>query len=243
MTKSGFETLLFHQADGLARITLNRPKALNAFNVQMRDELYQVLQVIKLADDIGVVILDGAGDKAFCAGADLTEFLSAPPPVKARQVRFARDVWQLFLSIPQPMIAALHGYVFGSGLEMALACDLRLAAEDTVFGLPEVSLGIIPAAGGTQTLPRTIGRSRALEMLLTDKRLTGQEALDCGLVTRLVPRPELAATAQELAERILSFDGRAVRAAKQAATRGADLPLEEGLRLEKLLAAGLKSGR
>ena len=112
-------------------------------------------------DEIRIVIFKGAGEKAFCAGADLSEFLTAPPPVAARQARFARDIWGLFLSIPQPIIAALHGYVLGSGVEMALCSDIRIASEDVKFGLPEMQLGIIPAAGGTQTLPRTIGQGKA----------------------------------------------------------------------------------
>jgi len=120
--------------------------------------------------------------------ADLSEFLTAPTPIIARQVRWERDVWGLFLSIPQPLIAALYGYVLGSGLEMALCCDLRIASRDVQFGLPEVSLGIIPAAGATQTLPRTIGRARAMDMLLRGQRLNAQEAFAAGLVNRVVSR-------------------------------------------------------
>ncbi len=120
---------------------------------------------IKEDSEVRVVIVKGAGDKAFCAGADLTEFLTAPSPMIARRVRWQRDVWGLFLSLPQPIIAALHGYVLGSGIEIALCCDLRIASDTVQFGLPEVRLGIIPAAGATQTLPRTVGLARALEML------------------------------------------------------------------------------
>jgi enoyl-CoA hydratase/carnithine racemase len=186
------------------------------------------------------VILKGAGEKAFCAGADLSEFLTAPTPIVARQVRFTRDVWGLFLRVPQPLIAALHGYVLGSGIEIALYCDLRICSEDAKFGLPEVGLGIIPAAGGTQTLPRTIGRARALEMMLTNRWLSAEEACRVGLVNRLVPKRDLLAKAEELARRIASFDPRAVRNAKQAVLRGLNLPLSEGLRLERQLASALK---
>ena len=133
----------------------------------MRDELYQVLGAIKDDPEVRVAIFRGAGERAFCAGADLTEFLTAPSPVIARQVRWERDVWGLFLSITKPFIAAVHGYVLGDGIEIALCCDLRLASEDAQFGMPEPGLGIIPAAGGSQTLPRTVGRAKALEMLLT----------------------------------------------------------------------------
>jgi enoyl-CoA hydratase/carnithine racemase len=165
---TNFETLVYEKKDGIAHVTLNRPQAMNTYNIQMRDDLYQILNAIKDDDEVLVSIFKGAGRKAFCAGADLSEFLTAPSPVVARQVRFERDVWGLFLSIPQPLIAALHGYVLGSGIEIALCCDIRIASEDTRFGMPEVSLGIIPAAGGTQTLPRTVGRGKALEMLLAN---------------------------------------------------------------------------
>ncbi|MGD8882225.1 MAG: enoyl-CoA hydratase/isomerase family protein, partial [Desulfobacterales bacterium] len=141
---TAFDTLLYEKQDGVAYVTLNRPEALNAYNIQMRDDLYQILSAIKDDDEVLVAIFKGAGKKAFCAGADLSEFLTAPSPVVARQVRFERDVWRLFLNIPQPLIAALHGYVLGSGIEIALCCDIRIASEDSQFGMPEVGLGIIP---------------------------------------------------------------------------------------------------
>lgn len=238
---SGFETLIYEKKDGIATVSLNRPEALNAYNIQMRDDLYEVLGAIRDDDEVRVGILKGAGDKAFCAGADLSEFLSAPPPVAARKIRFDRDVWRLFLSIPQPLIAALHGYVLGSGLEIALCCDMRIAAADTQFGLPEMGLGIIPAAGGTQTLPRAIGRSRALEMLLTNRWISGQQAFQFHLVNRLVPGEELLATTEKMARRIASFNPAAVRCAKQAVRRGMDMSLRDGLHLEKILALRFKA--
>ncbi len=157
---NGFKTLIYEKKDRIAYVTLNRPQALNVYNIQMRDDLYQVLSAIKDDPEVRVGIFKGAGEKAFCSGADLNEFLTAPSPVVARKVRFGRNVWGLFLSIPQPLIAAVHGYVLGSGIEMALCCDIRIASEDARFGLPEVGLGIIPAAGATQTLPRIIGRAK-----------------------------------------------------------------------------------
>jgi len=238
---SGFETLIYEKKDGIATVSLNRPEALNVYNIQMRDDLYEVLGAIRDDDEVRVGILKGAGDKAFCAGADLSEFLSAPPPVAARKIRFDRDVWRLFLSIPQPLIAALHGYVLGSGLEIALCCDMRIAAADTQFGLPEIGLGIIPAAGGTQTLPRAIGRSRALEMLLTNRWISGQQAFQFHLVNRLVPGEELLATTEKMARRIASFNPAAVRCAKQAVRRGMDMSLRDGLHLEKILAMRFKA--
>ena len=238
---SGFETLIYEKKDGIATVSLNRPEALNAYNIQMRDDLYEVLGAIRDDDEVRVGILKGAGDKAFCAGADLSEFLSAPPPVAARKIRFDRDVWRLFLSIPQQLIAALHGYVLGSGLEIALCCDMRIAAADTQFGLPEMGLGIIPAAGGTQTLPRAIGRSRALEMLLTNRWISGQQAFQFHLVNRLVPGEELLATTEKMARRIASFNPAAVRCAMQAVRRGMDMSLRDGLHLEKILALRFKA--
>ena len=239
---SGFKTLVYEKKEAIAWVTLNRPKALNAYNIQMRDDLYEVLSAIRDDTEVRVVIFRGAGEKAFCAGADLSEFLTAPSPVIARQIRFERDVWGLFLSIPQPLIAALHGYVLGSGIEMALCCDIRIASEDVRFGLPEVGLGIIPAAGGTQTLPRTVGRARALELLLTGRWADAQEAHQMQLVNRVVPRDKLLETAEEMAEKIASYDPLATRFAKQAVIRGLDLSLSEGLYLEKRLASQLAAG-
>jgi enoyl-CoA hydratase len=236
---SDFETIIYEKKERVAYVTLNRPQALNAFSVRMRDDLYEVLGAIKIDDEVRVVVLKGAGDKAFCAGADLTEFLTAPSVIKARRIRTVRDLWRLFLSLSQPLIAALHGYVLGSGMEIALFCDLRIASEDVVFGLPEVSLGIIPGAGGTQTLPRIMGLSRSLDMLLTGRRLNGREAYDAGLVNGVVPRDELLPTVEEMAQRIASFDPAAVKKAKEAILRGSDLSLPDGLSLETRLASGL----
>lgn len=231
-----YHTVIYEKSDNIAYITLNRPQVLNVYNMQMRDELYQILGALKDDDEVVVAILSGRGDKAFCAGADLSEFLTAPPPVIARRVRWERDLWGLFLSLPQPVIGALHGYVLGSGIEIALCCDLRIAAEDASFGLPETGLGIIPAAGVTQTLPRVVGRARALEMLLTTRWIDAEEARNVGLVNQVVPAAQLLAAAEEMAGKIISYHHVAARYAKQALVRGLDLPLPEGLELERRLA-------
>lgn len=240
---SDFETVIYEKRDGIAFVTLNRPEVLNAYNVRMRDELYQVLGAIKDDPDAAAAVFKGAGEKAFCAGADLSEFLTAPSPTIARQIRWERDVWGLFLSLPQPLIAALHGYVLGSGIEMAMCCDIRIASEDTRFGLPEVALGIIPAAGATQTLPRIVGRAAALEMMLTGRRIGAREALDMGLVNRVVAKAELLPAVEEMAGRIASFDPTAVRGVKEAVARGMDMTLGEGLEMEKKLASSLYRSR
>lgn len=238
---SAFNTITYEKEGDIALVTLNRPEQLNAFSVGMRDDLFDILQAIRDDDEIKVGILKGAGAKAFCAGADLSEFLSAPPPVAARRVRRQRDVWELFLSLPQPMIAAVHGYVLGSGIEMALCCDIRLASDNARFGLPEVALGIIPAAGGTQTLPRLIGRSKALELLLTNEWIDAPEALRMGLINRVVSNEKLYGEARQLAEKIASHDPLAVKYVKQAVVQGLDLTLAQGLEVEKRLAAQLKA--
>ena len=238
-----FQTLIYEKTGTAAYVTLNRPRVLNIYNVQMRDDLYEVLKAVKDDPEVRVVVFKGAGEKAFCAGADLGEFLTAPPPVKAREIRWRRDVWGLFLSIPQPIIAMLHGYVLGSGIEIALCCDIRIASEDARFGLPEVGLGIIPAAGGTQTLPRAVGRVKAFEMLMTNRWIDAREAVSIGLVNRVVPREKLNKAAEALAERIAANHPRAVQYAKQAMTAGRDLGLAEGLELEKRLAGMLMGAK
>ncbi len=232
---SNFEVIIYEKQNDIGYVTLNRPQALNAYNIQMRDELYQVLDAIKDDPEVKVAIFRGAGERAFCAGADLTEFLTAPSPMVARQVRWERDVWGLFLSITKPLIAALHGYVLGDGIEIALCCDIRLASEDAQFGVPEVGLGIIPAAGGSQTLPRAIGRTNALEMLLTGRWVKAEEAYRLKLVNQVVPRHDLLPAAERLANKIKGYNPIAVAYAKQAITRGLDLSLEQGLELEARL--------
>jgi enoyl-CoA hydratase/carnithine racemase len=237
--EANFEAIIYEKQDDIAYVVLNRPHALNAYNLKMRDELYQVLGAIEDDPEVRVAIFRGAGERAFCAGADLTEFLTAPSPIIARQARWERDVWGLFLSITKPLIAALHGYVLGSGMEIALCCDIRLASEDVQFGLPEPQLGIIPAAGGSQTLPRVIGGAKALEILLSGRWLKAEEAHRLKLVNRVVPRKELLPEAERLAKRIAGFDPIAVGYAKQAIARGLDLSLKPGLELEARLAQSI----
>ena len=238
-----FETIVYEKENNVAYVTLNRPQALNVYNIQMRDELYQVLSAIKDDTEVKVAVLKGAGERAFCAGADLGEFLTAPSPTVARQVRWKRDIWGLFLSLPQPLIAALHGYVLGSGIEMALCCDIRVASEEAQFGLPEIGLGIIPAAGATQTLPRTVSRAKALDMMLTGRLISAKEAFDINLVNWVVLKDKLLPTVERIARQITRFDPMAIRSAKQAVVRGLDLTLPQGLELERKLASLLLQSR
>jgi enoyl-CoA hydratase len=232
---STFETIIYEKKDGIAYVTLNRPDVMNRHNTQMRDDMYQVLTAIKDDPDVLVAVFKGAGERAFCVGADLSEFGTAPPPVFARQVRFERDIWGLFPKLKQPLIAAVHGYALGSGVEIACFCDIRIASVDAIFGLPEVSLGMIPAGGGTQTVPRIIGVGRTLEIFLTGKRVDANEAHRIGLVNLVVGREELYPKADEIARKIASRGPIAVRYAKEAINRGIELTLDEGLALERKL--------
>lgn len=243
MGSSRSEAVLYRKSHGVAQIILNRPDALNAYNVAMRDQLYEALSAVRDDPEVRVAVLKGRG-RAFCAGADLTEFGTAPSQAVARQARWERDVWGAFLEVPKPLVAAVHGYCLGSGLEMALLCDLRIATGDAVFGMPEVSLGMIPAAGGTQTLPRALGIPRALEMLLTGRRLGATQARDMGLVTKVVDNDALEAEAEAVARQLHALDQSAVRSLKEAVWQGADRTLGEALDLEVRLAVRtLKEGR
>ncbi len=234
-----FDTLLYEKVESVASVTLNRPEVLNAYNVRMRDELFEVLAAVRDDADVRAVIFRGAG-RAFCAGADLTEFGTAPSPTTARRIRFARDVWSQLYELPVPTVAALHGFVFGSGLEIALFCDVRLAAAGTQLGLPEVQLGMIPAAGGTQMLARVCGLGAALDLLLTGRRIDSDEALRLGLVSCVVPAEELERQARGWADELAALNPAAVAAVRRAVREGADLTLEQGLQLEARLAASLR---
>jgi enoyl-CoA hydratase/carnithine racemase len=236
--KVPFDTLLYEKQNGLARVTLNRPEVLNVYNIRMRDELWEVLCAIRDDPTVRAMLLNGTG-RAFCAGADLTEFGTAPSVSVAREVRFTRDVWGLLHALEIPTIAALHGYVIGSGLEMALLCDVRVAAEGTQFRFPELSLGFIPAATGTQTLPRLVRLGFSLEMLLSGLWVDHETSLRHGLVNRVVPTDRLLSAAETLAFTMMSRNPLAIRLAKAAIRHGAALPLNEGLQVELRFAQRL----
>ena len=238
---SDYTVIIYEKKDGVGYVTLNRPERLNAYNIKMRDELNEVLSAIEADTDVRVVIFKGAGEKAFCAGADLTEFLTAESPILARKARWERDIWGRFLSLSKPVIAALHGYVLGSGIEIALCCDIRICTDDAQFGLPEIGLGIIPAAGGTQTLPRMIGRGPALDILLSGRWMKAAEAKKWKLVNQVVPRAGLLPAAQRLADKIKGCDPLVMRCVKQAVTRGMDITLAQGLALEARLSTRVAS--
>jgi enoyl-CoA hydratase len=227
--------VLYEKEGAIARITLNRPSALNAINLEMRDLLWEMFQAVRDDPDVRVVEIAGRGDRAFSAGADITEFGSAPSYLAARSARRDRDLWGLLLSLPKPVIAAIQGFAYGAGCEMGLCCDFRIAAEDARFALPEVSLGYIPSAGGTQLLPRTIARGPAIELILSGESIDAQAALRLGLVNQVVPRAQLRRASSDLAGLLLRRPARALRRAKQAITAGLDLTLLQGLDLEARL--------
>lgn len=237
-----FETITYTKDKRLAFIHLNRPHVRNAFNTVMRDELYQVLEAIRDDSEIRVAILNAEGVD-FCAGADLTEFGTAPSIVIARSVRWERDLWSLFLNLGKPLIASIHGHCLGSGIEMAMLCDIRIASSDAIFGMPETKLGLIPAAGGTQTIPRNLNLSSSLMMLLTGRAISAREALSQRLVSAVVSKDRLVDTTLQAASEFVHLDPSAVSALKDAIRHGLDQTLNQGLDMETRLASRLMSAK
>jgi len=220
---------------GVAWVTLNRPDVLNAINMRMRDELWELMQAVRDDPDVRVVVFKGAGDRAFSAGADISEFGTAPSIAEARRARRERDLWGLILSLDEVLIAAVHGYALGAGVELPMCCDIRIASDDARFGLPEVGLGYIPSAGGTQTLPRHVPPGLAMQMILTGDPIDAPTAYARGLVQRLVPRERLYAEAETMARAIAALPAEAIRLAKRAIAGGAELSLAAGLALESTM--------
>jgi enoyl-CoA hydratase/carnithine racemase len=235
--------LLFEKADnGVAWLTLNRPNVLNAMNMAMRDELWSAIAAVRDDPEIRVAVFRGAGNRAFSAGADISEFGTAPSYVDARRARQERDVWGAMLACTKPLVAAIHGYAFGAGCEMTLFCDIRIASEDATFALPEVTLGYIPSAGGTQMLPRAVPPGVARRMILSGEPIDAAAALRAGLVQHVVPRVRLEVEAAAVAARLAAQPEVALRGAKEAMVRGADLPLDAALRLEAMIAMRVRIG-
>ena len=217
-------------------LTLNRPERLNAVHLAMRDELWTMFELIRLDPSIRAGVLRGAGERAFSAGADILEFGTAPSVLASREARQQRDLWGVMSTLPVPLVAAIHGFAYGAGFEMSMYCDLRVAAEDARFALPEVTLGYIPSAGGTQTVARHAARSDALLLATAGEPITANEAYEAGLVHAVVPREELESTARAWAQRLAAMPPFALRAAKRAVIEGIDLPLTHALELERTLA-------
>jgi enoyl-CoA hydratase/carnithine racemase len=236
-----YTAIRYEASEGVATVTLNRPDVHNAMNEAMRRDLTRCFEALAVADDVKAVVVTGAGDKAFSAGADIREFVEPLVPVRFREQRRRLDFRAAMERCPQAILAAINGFALGGGLEMALACDLRIAAANALLGLTEINLAIIPGGGGTQRLPRLVGRGKALEMILTGARLPADEALRIGLVERVVPAGQALTAAVELAKTIAAKAPVALRYAKEAVVKGLELPLADGLRLEGDLSTLLRT--
>lgn len=235
-----FETILYEKQGRKAIITFNRPEALNAVSQQMNSELTAAFSHFKEDTDLWVAILTGTGERAFSVGADLKQTAErirsgTTPRLPYKSVGFITRHANLF----KPIIAAVNGYALGAGLEMALASDIRIAAERAEFGLPEVRWSLIAAAGGCTRLPRHVPRAVAMKMLLTGQRINAGQALQWGLVTEVVPPAKLLPRAHEIADRIVSNSPLAVQACKEIALRSEDIPLDQGLTLENTFLLNL----
>ncbi len=230
-----FRYLKIEIEDRIALVTLNQPEVLNALNQATMEELEEAFLERLKEDDVGAVILTGAGEKAFVAGADIKE-LAALDPLEARaKSRQGHRLLELIEGFPKPVIAAINGFCLGGGCELALACHIRIAAESAQIGLPEVKLGLIPGYGGTQRLPRLVGKGKAMEMILSGESIGAQEAERVGLVNGVVSREDLIPRCRELATGILANGPLAVRYCIEAINSGLDMPLPEATRLEASL--------
>jgi len=231
----GYENLLYEVKEQIARITFNRPNVLNALNRQTVEELGECLDAARRDDAVRVVILTGAGEKAFVAGADINELAKRTPVDGKDFALFGQGIIRRLETLGKPSIAAINGFALGGGCEMALACTMRIASRNAKIGQPEVKLGILPGYGGSQRLPRLCGKGIAQELILTGEMITAEEALRVGLVNRVVEPAELLATAEGIAKKIIANAPLAVRYAMEAVERGMEMPQEEGLFLEATL--------
>jgi enoyl-CoA hydratase len=217
--------------DGVALVTIDRPAALNSLSFGLLDELADELERLDRDGRTRVAVLTGSGERAFAAGADIVELAEQTPERLRAERRF--DAWDRLWSIEIPLIAAVRGFALGGGCELAMTCDLIVAGDDAQFGQPEIRIGVMPGAGGTQRLTRAIGVARAMELILTGRSMPAAEALAAGLVTTVVPASDTVRSAVDLADRIAAMPPLAVRAAKRSVRAAAELPLAAGLRAER----------
>ncbi|GAK32197.1 MULTISPECIES: enoyl-CoA hydratase [Iodidimonas] len=226
-----YETILLDKREAVGIITLNRPKAMNALNNQLMDELTAALRDLEGDDEIGCILITGS-DKAFAAGADIKQMAD-----KSYRDVFMEDFisanWEEASRVRKPIIAAVAGYALGGGCELAMMCDFIIAADTAKFGQPEITIGVIPGAGGTQRLTRFIGKSKAMDMVLTGRHMDAAEALASGLVARVVPADDLLDVALDAAEKIAGFSRPAVMIAKESVNRAYETTLNEGMRFER----------
>jgi len=226
-----YETLLVERRDRVAIITINRPDKRNALNIKTREEGAALLEELRNDTSIGVVVITGAGDKAFIAGADIAEFAGRTAMMQ-RDVMTARSLFTAIDTFPKPIIAMINGYCLGGGCELALACDLRIASETASFGQPEINLGIIPGGGGTQRLTRLVGEGKAMELILTGDIIDAKSAYAIGLVNAVVPADQLEAKTMEIANRMAEKSPIALSLAKESVKLASRSNLDEGLRHE-----------
>lgn len=219
--------------DFIATVTINRPDSLNAFNYETLCELGETAETLKTDRNVRLVIFKGAGDKAFSVGADLKERKTLSEQQVRRNVNKIGEVFHAIEKLPQPTVAAMNGHAFGGGMELALACDFRIAVKEAMMGLTEASLAIIPGAGGTQRLPRLIGEAKAMELILTARRMTAEEAHTYGILTNIAEQEDLMKKVMDLAEAILANGPIAVQQAKYAIKTGMNTDLQTGLEIER----------
>ncbi len=226
------ETVLYERDGRVAILTVNRPDKLNALNQQVRDETLAHLEAIEKDDGVGAVVITGAGEKSFIAGADIGEFEGRSPFDQRQAMHFPR-VFDVMASFPKPVIAMINGFALGGGCELAMSCDIRVASDRARLGQPEINLGLIPGGGGTQRMPRLVGMGNAMRLILTGEMIGAEEALRIGLVDLVVPHDELRQTTLGLAAKIASKSPLTVRVAKEALRASERLAIEEGILYER----------
>ena len=227
-----YNNILFTVEEGIATITFNRPKALNAMNSETMLELFDVATVCKKDENVKVLIVTGSGEKAFVAGADISQMQNMRPAESLIFMELGNETLRLIETMPKPSIAAVNGYALGGGAEISMACDVRFASENALFGQPEVSLGMMPGWGGTQRLPRLIGMGRAKELIMGGTHIDAKRAYEIGLVNRVLPADQLMAAAKKFAVKLAGLGGFALKMIKHSINFGYDLPIDNAIRLE-----------
>lgn len=230
-----YECLLYEKREGIGYVTVNRPDKLNALNDVVVNELHDVFDSMAGDDEVQVVILTGAGEKAFIAGADISQLAVQTPVQGKKRSEHGQKLLNFIERMGKPVIAAINGYALGGGCELAMACTLRIASENAKLGQPEVKLGIIPGYGGTQRLPRLVGKGRAMELVLTGEMIPAEEARRIGLVNHVTTREDLIPTAENIAQQIMANGPIAIQFCLEAVNSGLEMPQDEAMRFEATL--------